>query len=185
MASLCRVDGCLRSAVAKGMCGSHYNRNKRHGSPDGLKKQHGHRVGVGSKERPTYCTWRAMKSRCNNPKDKMYHRYGGRGISICDRWNDSFADFLADMGERPQGFTIERIDCTKGYEPGNCTWIAKGLQNENKSDSRLVTVYGKTMSLPRWHKIVAFNTKYGTIKQRLNRGWSHKEAVFGRAATCQ
>ena len=70
---------------------------------------------------PTYSTWKAMWKRCTNPKDARYHRYGGRGIKVCERWQD-FAAFLADMGERPLGMTLHRLNHNGNYEPNNCEW---------------------------------------------------------------
>jgi hypothetical protein len=70
-------------------------------------------------------SWVLMNSRCNNPKNPKYPRYGGRGIKVCERWF-RFASFLDDMGERPPGCTIDREDNDKGYEPGNCRWLPRG-----------------------------------------------------------
>ena len=78
-----------------------------------------------------YGSWRAMRSRCNNPTDSHYRHYGGRGIKICDRWN-SFVNFYADMGDRPAGHTLDRIDNDKGYEPANCRWATNSEQQLNK-----------------------------------------------------
>lgn len=79
-----------------------------------------------------YEIWKAMRQRCNNPKNKNYHQYGGRGIKVCARW-DCFVAFAADMGERPEGMTIERIDGAKGYEPSNCRWATWDEQRKNKT----------------------------------------------------
>lgn len=94
------------------------------------KKQHGH--SLGKKASPTYNSWKNMKSRCLNPNAYGYYRYGGRGIKVCDRWLD-FRNFLADMGPRPEGTTIDRYPNNDGnYEPGNCRWATSHEQHLNQ-----------------------------------------------------
>jgi len=81
---------------------------------------------------PEYRTWAHMKERCSNPNHKDWHLYGGRGIRVCERWRQSFAAFDADMGPRPDGMSIDRIDVNGNYEPGNCRWTDEFTQAQNK-----------------------------------------------------
>lgn len=90
--------------------------------------------------------WCAMRLRCNDPSNSNYPRWGGRGISVCERW-EKFENFLADMGFPPDGLTIERIDNNGNYEPGNCRWATRFEQAQNKRDTRLVNVGGETVSM--------------------------------------
>ena len=79
-----------------------------------------------------YNSWASMKARCLNPRDANYHNYGGRGIIICDRWLESFQNFLEDMGERPEGLSLERLDVDGNYEPSNCVWASPTEQCFNR-----------------------------------------------------
>lgn len=90
--------------------------------------KHGH----AASRSPTYVTWEAMRQRCNNSNSDWYHRYGGRGIVICERWND-FRLFVEDMGFRPAGKTLDRINPDGNYEPDNCKWATPLEQSNNKS----------------------------------------------------
>lgn len=96
--------------------------------------KHGHSVGFTRTK--THLAWCNMKGRCNNPNRTGYKYYGGRGIKVCERWMNSFENFLADMGESPVGMTLDRIDSDGDYEPGNCRWVSMTIQNRNKK-SRL------------------------------------------------
>jgi hypothetical protein len=95
------------------------------------RRKHGDQSRVDGRRSPTYRSWDGMKQRCLNPKATGYARYGGAGITVCDRWLD-FANFLEDMGARPDGTTLDRIDSARGYEPGNCRWATRSEQNKNR-----------------------------------------------------
>lgn len=106
-------------------------------------------VDHGMTHSPEWNSWIAMKSRCLNPDILDYHNYGGRGISICQRWLDSFQNFYADMGPS-EGLTIERIDVNGNYEPSNCTWIPRGEQSRNKRTTRRITAFGEEKLFVDW-----------------------------------
>ena len=176
----CGVDGCDTVVRAKSLCYKHYMRLKRTGTTDTLKEFHGH-GGRGGRS-PTYVTWRAMRSRCKYSCVDRYPSYGGRGIAVCDRWMNSFPAFLADMGERPAGTSLDRIDANGHYEPGNCRWASIDTQSNNKTVNRNLMIYGKTMTVKQWHGIVSHEISCRAVYSRLDRGWSHKEAIFGKAS---
>lgn len=124
---------------------------------------------------PGYASWVKMRQRCNNPRSVGFKYWGGRGITICERWN-SFANFLADMGERPsQDHSIDRIDNNGNYEPGNCRWALVADQNRNKSDKRTITLDGRTQSVTEWARELGLIAE--TIYLRLNSGKSAAEAL--------
>jgi len=95
----------------------------------------------------TYKTWIGIKSRCHNPSDRAYDQYGGRGISVCERWLNSYELFTKDMGKRPHGMSIERIDVNGNYEPNNCIWATCQQQARNKRCTIKVIYEGKEMPL--------------------------------------
>lgn len=113
------------------------NRNTTHG----LSKAHPR----------TYRSWKDMRSRCYNPNNTEFHNYGGRGITVCEKWA-SFAQFFADMGDRPEGLTIERRDVNCDYEPNNCEWATPEVQSNNKRNTVRLTINGETKSLAMWCK---------------------------------
>ncbi len=136
--------------------------------------KHGHRP-AGNHGTPTYESWRAMVGRCTESSHKMWRYYGGRGIGVCDRWRD-FANFLADMGERPSGCTIDRYPNQDGnYEPGNCRWATGKQQQRNTSRNLMVTIGGDSKCFSEWAEIFGINVK--TAHDRVNRGWNPVRAL--------
>jgi len=110
-------------------------------------KTHGRRPA--GKRNPTYSSWRAMRDRCLCPTNKDYPRYGGAGVTVDARWDD-FAVFLADMGERPPGTTLDRLDGTLGYTPLNCRWATPAQQSANRRHLVWLTHNGVTLCLRDW-----------------------------------
>ena len=124
--SLCTIAGCGKPHEGRGLCKMHLTRLHRHGDPSiNLLPIHG-----ASRTR-LYYSWHAMIERCTSPANKSYPNYGGRGIAVCDRWL-TFSNFRDDMGERPEGMTLDRRDNDGNYEPSNCRWVTRHEQNVNR-----------------------------------------------------
>lgn len=123
-----------------------------------------------------YRIWTGMLARCEKPRDTAYFRYGARGVRVCARWH-SFENFLADMGPRPSSaHSLDRIaGGTSPYAPGNVRWATRIEQNRNRSNARLITVGGETLSTAAWAERTG--VRYGTLICRLNNGWAPALAV--------
>lgn len=115
-----------------------------------------------------------MTERCRNPTATKYHRYGGVGVTVCERWRD-FRNFLADMGERPNGTTLDRIDGLKGYEPGNCRWATPEQQAWNTKQAKKITFNGETRCAAEWAKFFGWDIQI--VRSRLSRGWTVEMAL--------
>lgn len=130
--------------MARGWCRKHYLTWRRNGDP--LKKIDRHSVAVRGRDHPgfrhglwnhpLYPTWHSMMSRCHNPSNKRYGRYGGRGISVCQDWHE-VANFVRDMSPRPDGMTLDRVDNDSGYSPSNCRWAGVLSQARNRAQAIL------------------------------------------------
>jgi hypothetical protein len=123
-----------------------------------------------------YNSWKSLRQRCCNPNATGYRYYGGRGIKVCERWKNSFDNFLEDMGNRPgKEYSIERKDNNKGYEPGNCVWATKVEQMNNRKNNYLIDVDGVNKTVGQWakeigeHRCVFYNRK--------RRGYSDEDIV--------
>ncbi len=129
-----------------------------------------HGATSGKKWSPTYVVWHGMVQRCFNPKNPRRSDYGGRGITMCDEWRKSFDAFLADMGERPDGCSIDQINNDGSYQKDNCAWVSGALQNRNRRSNRSLTFNGKTQTMAEWAEETSI--PYFTLHTRLRRGWT-------------
>lgn len=143
------------------------------------KLHHNYKHGQGGRN-PTgaYRSWVSMIDRCNPRNADTAPNYAGIGITVCERWANSFEDFYADMGDRPEGFSIDRIDSTGNYEPGNCRWADKNTQAENRCTTVYIEINGERLFLSEASK------KYGipmtTLSRRLRQGVTGKKLVCKR-----
>jgi len=131
----------------------------------------------GQTDTKEYRTWGNMKKRCLNPNDKNYKKYGGRGITVCKNWEDSFENFFEDMGYAPSPkHTIDRIDNNGIYEATNCRWATQKEQNRNYSRNINITINDKTHCLKEWCEI--YNKPYDLVYQRITKlGWNPATAI--------
>ena len=124
---------------------------------------------------PEYRSWVGLRNRCMNPKNKQYPEYGGRGITVCERWQ-KFEHFYADMGPKPSPqHSVDRIDNDKGYDPANCRWATQTQQGNNKRSNVLLTFGGVTMTLTEWARHIG--VKETTLRRRLDKGWPLERAL--------
>lgn len=154
---------CIRSGHIKS-CGCLAQQNR---------KTHGHFQN--RKMSGTYCSWSNIIQRCTNSRNKDYHYYGGRGITVCEQWR-KFENFLKDMGQKPTDkHQIDRIDNNGSYCPANCRWTTSKINCRNRKNNHLETYNGETKTLAEWAE--EFEISYDMIRLRLKRGWSIKESL--------
>lgn len=119
---------------------------------------------------PEFVSWTCAINRCHNPKDEHYPNYGARGIVVCERWRESFENFYADMGTRPQGMTLDRFPDVNGpYSPENCRWATNVEQSNNKRNNRYVTRDGRTQTIAQWAR--EFGIYDSLVSKRRAAGW--------------
>lgn len=135
--------------------------------------RHGHNRKRGPT--PTYRSWASMRQRCETKTAKSYADYGGAGIRVCERWK-TFDNFLADMGKRPPGTSIDRYPNNAGnYEPGNCRWATSKQQTRNRRNTRTLTVRGETLCVTDW--AIKAGMSRSVLARRLKSGWPPERAV--------
>ena len=138
----------------------------------------------GMSDSPEFKSWYHAIERCVNPNASGYANYGGRGIAVCERWQESFQNFYEDMGPRPDGTSLDRIDNSRGYEPGNCRWATRKQQNENTRRNRVFSWFGTLRPLSVICDEVGAN--YFAVHSRISKlGWGFERAVFTPTGACR
>lgn len=135
------------------------------------EKRHKH----GMARTAVYHVWQQMIQRCENPNERAYHNYGGRGIKVCERWK-TFENFIADMGVRDKGYSLDRIDNDGNYEFSNCRWATTKQQLNNRRNNRILELNGERMTIGEWADKLGI--KWDTIRSRVDRyGWTIEKAL--------
>lgn len=171
---LCRCDCGAEKTIYGGHLRAGYARSCGCLRDEKAKQQMTKHGGCGSSE---HAIWHGMIGRCEWDIIN-FKRYGGRGIKVCDRWRSSFDNFLADMGPRPVGKSLDRINNDGDYEPANCRWATPREQARNRHNSVTITVNGETMLMI--EAAERFGVNYQTIRWRLRAGWSPEKSVDGK-----
>ncbi len=134
------------------------------------------RSGRKLKDIPEHIVWRGMIRRCYNNRHEFFNYYGARGITVCERWRESYANFIADMGHRPSdSHSIDRINNDGNYEPTNCRWATTAQQQRNRRCTVLLELDGETRTIREWAELRGW--AYQTISARLRLGWSAERAL--------
>ncbi len=163
--------GSKRDGIKNGQPRKYIQNHKRHYSAESKARMSAERRKltngeyVGRRATGTYSSWKEMLKRCFNPKSNCFAAYGGRGITVAARWVDSFSDFRTDMGERPEGLTLERIDNNGSYEPGNCKWATRAEQTNNQRSNIRLEWNGQTLTLTQLAKLTGM--KPATLRARI------------------
>lgn len=153
--------GCVKS------CGCLYRETRK--TAGAANRKH---YGKGTR---AYTLWKRIRRVCYCSRDPKFHIYGGRGIAMCDRWRLSFLDFYADVGDPPEGLSMDRIDVNGNYEPGNVRWATPRMQANNTRANKHYSLDGKTMSLADWGSELGIDPE--TLRARIARGWSIERSL--------
>lgn len=137
---------------------------------DKSRLKHGYRTAT-----TTFQTWKNMIRRCTDPDSRAYKWYGAHGITVCERWM-TYANFIEDMGERPVGLSIDRIDNKKGYQSDNCRWTNQKEQMRNSSCARFLTFNGETKTYREWEDSIGLS--HGLVHSRVKAGFSVEQCLF-------
>jgi hypothetical protein len=148
----CLIDGCDEKSSCKSMCNKHYRRSRKS-------------ISKAKPPTKTYMVWATMRQRCSNPNNKQFEDYGGRGITTCARWS-TYKNFFKDMGEKPDGLTLERIDNNGPYSPDNCRWATYIDQANNRRERP--NTYGRGIAKTKYGFAVALKGKYIGHRKTLN-----------------
>jgi hypothetical protein len=169
--------GCQRRDVCSALGKRTSCANSKRGGKKGgaSRTRHGHAKRSGGSL--TYGIWEGMIASCTNPNYRRYRDYGGRGITVCDRWR-VFDHFLADMGEKPDGYSLDRKNNELGYSKDNCKWSTNIEQQRNRRDNRRLSHEGSTLTVSEWAERTGL--KAATIHSRLGRGWDPSRALSKR-----
>jgi hypothetical protein len=146
----------------------------RHENAQSVGRRGGPNYRHGQSNSRTWRIWSSMIQRCSDPNHKSFPAYGGRGILVCERWK-TFENFFEDMGEIPDGLTIDRIEVDNGYQPGNCRWATWEEQANNKRRSVLITAFGESLSMSQWARRTGLAKS--SIMYRLARGMTAEETL--------
>lgn len=173
---LCSIPDCDKPRFSREWCIMHYRRWQRHGDPSVFIQRKTTRMPYANR-RPEYKAWSAMKSRCYRASHRDYHNYGGRGISVCARWVDSFDNFFADLGPRPSPrHSIDRWPDKDGnYEPNNCRWALPRQQMNNVRYNHIIVIDGEHQTAAQWCR--KFGIARSTFDSRMRRGWGEVRAL--------
>jgi hypothetical protein len=157
---------CVGGVVSCGCYRSQDGRNK------GVNTTHGHAIRCTR----TYKAWASMKARCKSQTHPSWSCYGGRGISVCERWV-RFEAFLADMGEVPAGRSLDRINVNGNYEPGNCRWATMSVQGNNRRSCKFVSAFGESKTVANWTRDRRCSVRPDVLGRRLLTGWNVEDAI--------